>query len=81
MRPQVLTLTLNPALDHTLELGDLRQGEVNRALAMQVDVGGKGFNIASCLADFGIPTAVTGLIGKDNAAPFLANFRAKGLPP
>ena len=79
MRPQVLTLTLNPALDHTLELGDLRQGEVNRALAMQVDVGGKGFNIASCLADFGIPTAVTGLIGKDNAAPFLANFRAKGL--
>jgi len=78
-KPQVLAITLNPALDHTLEVEALRPGEVNRALRMQVDVGGKGFNVASCLADFGIATAVTGLLGRDNAAPFEASWRAKGI--
>ena len=77
--PQVLTIALNPALDHTIEVDRLRQGEVNRATRMEAQVGGKGFNVASCLADFGIPTAVTGLLGRDNAALFEALFRAKGI--
>ena len=77
--PRVLAVALNPALDHTLELERLRPGEVNRALRMQVEVGGKGCNVASCLADFGVATAVTGLLGEDNAAPFEALFQAKGI--
>lgn len=75
--PAVLTITLNPALDHTIEVNDLHTGAVNRALAMQVDVGGKGINVASCLADFGVPTAVTGLLGRENAALFDALFESK----
>ena len=77
--PQVLSIALNPALDHTIEVERLRQGEVNRAARMEAQVGGKGFNVASCLADFGIRTAVTGLLGSSNAAPFEALFRAKGI--
>ena len=77
--PQVLAVALNPALDHTIEVECLRVGEVNRASRMRAQVGGKGFNVASCLADFGIPTAVTGLLGSDNAEPFEALFRAKGI--
>ena len=77
--PRVIAVALNPALDHTLEVGSLRVGEVNRALRMQVDVGGKGINVASCLADFGIPSAVTGQIGRDNAAQFEPLFHAKGI--
>lgn len=75
--PVVLTLTLNPALDHTIAVSELKLGEVNRALSMQADVGGKGINVASCLADFGVPTAVSGLLGRDNAAQFEALFAAK----
>lgn len=78
-QPQVIAVALNPALDHTIEVEHLRPGEVNRALRMQVDVGGKGINVASCLADFGILSAVTGQIGRDNAALFEALFRAKGI--
>lgn len=78
-QPRVLALALNPALDHTIEVDHLRVGEVNRALRMQVDVGGKGINVASCLADFGIATAVTGQIGSNNAAQFEALFHAKGI--
>lgn len=78
-RPRVLAIALNPALDHTIEVERLTLGEVNRGLGMQAEVGGKGFNVASCLADFGIPTAVTGLLGQDNATPFEALFRGKGI--
>ncbi len=78
-QPRVLAVALNPALDHTIEVDSLRAGEVNRALRMQVDVGGKGINVASCLADFGVPSAVTGQIGRDNAAQFEALFGAKGI--
>ena len=76
---RVVAVALNPALDHTIEVDHLRVGEVNRALRMQVDVGGKGINVASCLADFGITCAVTGQIGRDNAAQFEALFNAKGI--
>ncbi len=79
MPPQVLCVALNPALDHTIEVERLCPGDVNRALRMREEVGGKGFNVASCLADFGIPTAVTGLLGAANAAPVEALFRAKGI--
>jgi len=77
--PRVVALALNPALDHTIEVDQLRVGEVNRALRMQVDVGGKGINVASCLADFGVATAVTGQIGRDNAGQFETLFNAKGI--
>lgn len=78
-QPRVVAVALNPALDHTIEVDQLHAGEVNRALRMQVDVGGKGINVASCLADFGITSSVTGQIGRDNAAQFEALFRAKGI--
>ena len=58
--PRVVTVALNPALDQTIEIAGLRPGAVNRALRMQVDVGGKAVNVASCLSDFGVNAAVTG---------------------
>lgn len=78
-QPRVVAVALNPALDHTLEIEHLHVGEVNRALRMQVDVGGKGINVASCLADFGITSSVTGQIGRENAVQFETLFHAKGI--
>ncbi|HRD49585.1 MAG: 1-phosphofructokinase [Candidatus Competibacter sp.] len=75
--PQVVTVALNPALDQTIEVAGLRPGAVNRALRMQIDVGGKAINVASCLSDFGVSTAVTGQLGRDNAALFEELFRRK----
>lgn len=75
--PVVLCVALNPAIDQTIEVAGLRPGEVNRARHAQQDAGGKGFNVASCLADHGVPVAVTGLIGRENAGLFNALFEAK----
>lgn len=74
---QVVTVALNPALDQTITVAGLQSGAVNRALHMQMNAGGKAINVASCLADFGIRTAVTGQLGRDNAALFEALFRKK----
>jgi 1-phosphofructokinase family hexose kinase len=75
----VVCVALNPAVDLTIEVADLRVGEVNRAQRAQQDAGGKGINVASCLADFGVRVAVTGQIGRENPALFEALFDDKGI--
>lgn len=75
----VFTLTLNPAIDQTVMLDRLVLGGVHRARSVRQDAGGKGINTASCLADWGVPTTVTGLLGSENAAPFEALFAAKSI--
>ncbi len=75
--PRVVTVALNPALDQTIEVADLQPGAVNRALRMQIDVGGKAINVASCLSDFGVHVAIAGQLGRDNAALFEELFQRK----
>ena len=50
----ILTLTLNPSLDRTIEIGSLRRGEVLRAAAVRVDPGGKGVNVTRALLANGV---------------------------
>ena len=71
------TVTLNPALDQTVTLDELLPGGVNLARAAQLNPGGKGINVASCLADWGLPATVHGLLGRDNSGPFEQLFAAK----
>ncbi|CAO3360027.1 1-phosphofructokinase [Azospirillum melinis] len=75
----VVTVTLNPAIDQTITVEALKPGSVHRAKAVRHNAGGKGVNVASCLADWGTPVAATGLLGTGNAAPFEALFQAKGI--
>lgn len=75
--PSVVTLTLNPALDLTVQADGWRRGQVNSAQAYQQDAGGKGVNVASFLADWGLSVTVTGLLGAGNPEAFEALFQAK----
>ncbi|MBP2305398.1 1-phosphofructokinase [Azospirillum melinis] len=75
----VVTVTLNPAIDQTITVEALKPGSVHRAKAVRHNAGGKGVNVASCLADWGTPVAAAGLLGTGNAAPFEALFQAKGI--
>jgi 1-phosphofructokinase len=77
--PRVATVTLHPALDQTITLARLVPGGVHQAEQVRVDAGGKGVNVASYLADAGVATSATGLLGSANAAPFEALFTAKGI--
>lgn len=79
MSPQIVTITLNPAIDQTVSIPNFRAGSVNRVAWEQSDPGGKGVNVASFLADFGHTVTVTGFLGKDNTELFQTCFARKGM--
>lgn len=76
---RIATVTFNPAIDQTITLDRLVPGEVHRAHSVRQDTGGKGINVASCLADWGVPVSVFGLLGQGNAALFEALFVQKAI--
>jgi 1-phosphofructokinase len=71
---KILTLTLNPALDLTVQMGALQVGQVNRSNAMLSHAAGKGLNVAQVLADLGHELTVAGFLGIDNQQPFETLF-------
>lgn len=73
------TLCLNPALDQTVLVDELTPGAVLRATSVRLDPGGKGVNVASCLADRGFEVTVHGLIGRENTAAFTDLFARKSI--
>ncbi|WP_166360861.1 1-phosphofructokinase [Pseudomonas akapageensis] len=75
---RILTITLNPALDLTVELPELRLGEVNRSEVLHSHAAGKGLNVAQVLADLGHTLTVSGFLGEDNQQPFDALFARRG---
>jgi len=79
MKSNILTITLNPAIDQTIEIPGFAAGKVNRVTASRFDAGGKGINVASILGDLKIPTLVTGFLGEQNASIFEQHFVTKGI--
>lgn len=80
MSQPIVTVTLNPAIDQTVILDALHPGAVNAARSVTVNAGGKGVNVAGCLADWNAGAVIaTGLLGRGNAEVFEAMFRAKGI--
>lgn len=75
---KILTLTLNPALDLTVQLPQLALGQVNRSEAMHTHAAGKGVNVAQVLADLGHHVTVSGFLGEDNPQAFEALFARRG---
>ena len=59
----IYTVTLNPALDKTITVAGLRANEVNRALTVRQDPGGKGINVSKVLTRLGEPNLALGLCG------------------
>lgn len=75
----VVTVTFNPAIDHTVFVDRLVPGTVHRATRSHRQAGGKGVNVATMLALGGAQVAVSGFLGEDNPSLFEKHFRAHGL--
>ena len=57
-----VTVTLNPALDHVMQLDALRPGRTNRSHGERLQPGGKGINVAVVLCRLGADVAAWGFI-------------------
>lgn len=58
----ISVLGINTAIDHLVQVGELRLGEVNRAAHEQVLPGGKGLHVAQTVAALGEPVQLIGLV-------------------
>ncbi len=76
---KILTVTLNPALDLTVNLESLDPGEVNVATEGHLHAAGKGINVARVLADLKLDVSVAGMLGKDNRHYFDEYFKQYNL--
>jgi 1-phosphofructokinase len=59
----IVTLTVNPSVDRTIDLDALRRGTVHRATGSRVDPGGKGINVARALAVHGVKSQAVVALG------------------
>src|SRR5690348_15795010 len=59
----IITVTLNPALDKTLEVPNFTQGRRHRSVEQVTMPGGKGVNVARVIKRLGQPVIATGLAG------------------
>ncbi|NOK59025.1 MAG: 1-phosphofructokinase [Chloroflexi bacterium AL-W] len=74
---EVVTVTLNPAIDQTVVIPHFAVGQVNRVEHTMVQPGGKGVNVATFLADYGHQVGVTGFLGRANDGTFENLFHEK----
>ena len=75
----IVTLTLNPSVDRTVEVETLARGEVMRALGVRVDPGGKGINFSRALAAHGLPTRAVITVGGAEGEHLVALLRDTGI--
>ncbi|MFP5474268.1 MAG: 1-phosphofructokinase family hexose kinase [Gammaproteobacteria bacterium] len=76
---QLITVTPNPAIDHTVSLDRLEPGAVHRARAEQFEAGGKGIGVAAVAAALGLRTAASGWLGDQNPHLFEHAFAERGI--
>lgn len=58
----IVTVTMNPAIDKTLDIGTFEHGGLNRIKHVEMDAGGKGINVSKTIHELGGESIVTGFI-------------------
>lgn len=59
----IFTITLNPALDKTVEIPSFQTDAVNRVAQMRTDPGGKGINVSKVIQKLGGKSVALGILG------------------
>ena len=75
----ILTLTLNPSLDRTIEVGTFAPGEVVRATASGLEPGGKGVNVTRALLLNGVRSRAVVTSGQDEGDQLVRALAAAGV--
>ena len=73
------TVTLNPAVDKTIVVDDLRVGAVNRATSVRQDPGGKGVNVSKTIRALGGESSAFALLGGPTGAFVTTSLEQMGI--
>ncbi len=74
-----VSVALNPAIDRTVEVEELRLGEVVRGRMVYLEPAGKGVNVARTLAALGHGVTCTGFLGSGEASWFDRSLKESGV--
>lgn len=77
----IITLTLNPSLDRTVEVERIERGEVIRGVSSRVEPGGKGVNVTRALLANGMPSRSVLTCGGEEGQHLLRLLREEGVDP
>lgn len=77
--PRILTVTLNPTVDISLEVPQLVSDGKNRAMVRAVQGGGGGINVSRCLARLGVPSVAVHTAGREVGARLNRLLTEEGL--
>lgn len=75
----ITTVTLNPALDITIELNQLIPNQYNTTKKVSMTPGGKGINISKAITVFGIDTMALGFLGGHTGHFIAEHLREYGI--
>jgi len=70
----IYTVTLNTAVDRTIEVPDFRIGGVYSGRTVCEQPAGKGVNLSRCLVALKVDSVVGGFVGADEASNFASSF-------
>ncbi len=59
----IITVTMNPAIDKTIEIDELLPGGLNRIKKVEYDAGGKGINVSKTIHELGGSSIAVGFLG------------------
>ncbi|MCI8516347.1 MAG: 1-phosphofructokinase [Hungatella sp.] len=75
----IYTVTLNPAMDKTVEIPSFTIDRVNRITAIRTDPGGKGINVSKVIQKLGGTSIAAGILGGSTGEAILSALKAMGL--
>lgn len=73
----IYTVTLNPALDKTVEISDFKIDKVNRVENLKIEAGGKGINVSRVVKKLGGETTALGILGGNNGKFLLEKLNSE----
>ena len=77
--PMIYTVTLNPALDHFLDVEELRLDDANRVSGECLFAGGKGIDVSRAIRHLGGDSLALGFLGGSAGQVMLNLLKAEGV--
>ena len=75
----IVTVTMNPAIDKTVEIDSLLPGGLNRIRKVEYDAGGKGINVSKTICELGGASIATGFLSGNSGKTIESVLNARNI--